>query len=162
MKRIELEGQRFGRLLVEAKALPKGSATTYLCLCDCGARKEVRGASLRKGETTSCGCARAEKMARHQHRHGYYRTPTYNTWRAMLARCRDPSHPQFKDYGGRGISVCPQWHQFENFLADMGARPADRTIDRIESDGNYEPHNCRWATRAEQNANRRKPKRTKP
>lgn len=162
MKRIKLEGKRFGRLLVLNQTDSIGGATAYECRCDCGTTKKVRGVSLRKGDTTSCGCARAERMAAHQYRHGYYKTRTYNSWRAMLARCNDPKHRQYKDYGGRGIVVCPQWTEFECFLADMGERPPGRSIDRVDGDGNYEPGNCRWATRTEQNRNRRTTKRNSP
>lgn len=88
--------------------------------------------------------------------HGMYGTPTYRSWRAMLARCSDSKHRQFKDYGGRGIQVCEAWRgSFETFFADMGERPDGRTLDRINNDDNYEPGNCRWATRTEQNRNKR-------
>jgi hypothetical protein len=150
-----LEGCRFGRLLVIERAATIGKSTAYICLCDCGKTKTVRGQSLRLGDTTSCGCARREQMVEKQTSHGMYRTPTYNSWRAMLARCLNKTHRQYKDYGGRGISICPEWHKFELFLADMGVRPSDKTIDRINGDGNYTAGNCRWATRQEQNQNRR-------
>jgi hypothetical protein len=155
-KRIELEGMRFGRLLVERQAESVGMATAYICLCDCGTRKTVRGVSLRKGDTTSCGCFRSEKMAEKQHRHGYFGTREYNSWAAMIARCTDENHPGWKYYGPRGITVCERWRDFENFLADMGHRPAKTSIDRIDNDKGYEPLNCRWATPIQQRRNQRR------
>lgn len=100
------------------------------------------------------------KGARERHGHARHRTsglsPTYQSWQAMLRRCRDPRHPHFADYGGRGITVCERWRRFEDFLADMGERPAGKTLDRYPNrDGNYEPGNCRWATRREQQENRK-------
>lgn len=82
-------------------------------------------------------------------------SPTYSSWRAMLARCRQPNNNRFQYYGARGIQVCERWLSFENFLEDMGERPAGLSIDRIDVDGNYEPGNCRWATPLEQRHGRR-------
>lgn len=78
----------------------------------------------------------------------------------MRQRCNDPAHKSFHNYGGRGITVCKRWDSFESFLEDMGERPDERTLDRINTDGNYEPRNCRWATRSEQQKNRRKKKKS--
>lgn len=89
------------------------------------------------------------------YRHGMYGTKTYQSWASMLARCTNPNAPQFCDYGGRGIKVCKRWYLFSNFLADMGVRPKNKTIDRINNDGDYELDNCRWATRKQQNNNSR-------
>lgn len=88
-------------------------------------------------------------------RHGYFGTPTYESWCAMKKRCLNPRHPAFARYAGRGISICDRWMAFENFLADMGERPAGTSLDRIDNSGGYEPGNCRWATRSEQNRNTR-------
>lgn len=95
-----------------------------------------------------------ERMT-HGHYSGGHSTSTYRTWAAMLSRCRNPNHSQFKHYGARNIKVCERWFLFEKFLLDMGERPAGKTIDRINSDGNYEPSNCQWSTARQQANNKR-------
>lgn len=93
---------------------------------------------------------------RHGHGRNGNKTPTYRSWNAMLCRCTHPTNKMYHAYGGRGITVCERWMTFANFLADMGERPAGLTLDRINNDGNYEPDNCKWATRSEQNSNTRR------
>lgn len=159
----DLTGQKFGRLTVVRKTLD----SHWLCQCDCGVEKEVRSTLLRSGKTKSCGCYRIERGRAHgasiKLRHGQGRgrgTPEYNCWGQMLHRCRNPNSRMFKNYGGRGITVCERWHTFDNFFADMGPRPSPKhSIDRIDVNGNYEPGNVRWATSIEQNRNLRTNKR---
>jgi hypothetical protein len=98
------------------------------------------------------GAARLNRNTRKSNARG---NGAFNSWRGMKDRCVDPRAVSYRYYGARGITVCERWMVFGNFLADMGERPAGRTLDRINPAGNYEPGNCRWATRAEQDANRR-------
>lgn len=148
-------GTRFSRLVVLAPAgMTPWRERTWLCACDCGREAEVRGKRLRGGLTRSCGClGRDSKPGL---KHGKRGTPTYSSWRSMKYRCESPTSKDWPRYGGAGIVVAPEWSaSFERFFADMGARPAGTSLDRINVLGNYEPGNCRWATDSEQQQNRR-------
>lgn len=157
---------KYGRLTV-IKDGPRTSDSRRrhqsVCQCDCGRQVLVRTENLKSGNTHSCGCFNREQMVRNglaTRRHGHgapgKHTPTYETWLVMRSRCRNEKNIGFKYYGGRGISVCARWDLFENFLEDMGERPAGHTLDRKHNDGNYEKKNCRWATYKQQAMNRRK------
>lgn len=154
-------GDRFGRLiiveLIPGKHRPNRSPKARL-KCDCGSETVVATGDLRSGHTRSCGClrndTRREQGKMLNRKHGHYQSPTYSSWGHMKQRCLNRKNKKFHLYGGRGITVCDRWQSFENFLADMGERPADKTLDRYpDRNGNYEPANCRWATAKEQSEN---------
>ena len=159
-----LVGRAFARLTVlRVYRTAPGTRSRAVCRCECGRETDVQTNNLTSGNTTSCGCLGQQSRARNgraNRRHGHAandrESGTYASWRGMLKRCERPVTDGFRHYGGRGISVCTDWRtSFDAFLADMGARPDGRTLDRIDSNRGYSKDNCRWSTVREQNRNKR-------
>lgn len=158
--RRDISGQRFGKLLVsdlsQIKIASSGAGKRYwLCHCDCGTKKWIRGTSLTyKSGVRSCGCGLVDW---HKSRdHGAAKHVHYKRWTSMIQRCHNPNEPSFKHYGGRGIEVCEKWRRsFWSFVDDMGGYEPGMTLDRINNDGDYEPQNCKWASPHDQSRNKR-------
>lgn len=153
-----LVGQRFGRYFVAADAptIRRRGQTEprSLCFCDCGTIKTVRNAHLRSGRVVSCGCHSRERATKHGQAWPT-KTKEYSAWSNMLARCLNPAHAAYPDWGGRGITVCERWLSFENFFADLGKCPPKLTLERVHNSLGYSPDNCGWHTRKRQQRNRR-------
>lgn len=162
MSRISpnIAGKTFGRLTAISKCRSGASGhARWLCKCQCGRTKPMRSSHLLSGVIQSCGCYREENRSRFHFIHGMARSGRvsreFKSWQGMRNRCENPKARGYQNYGGRGIKVCRRWASFRAFFADMGRCPPGLTLDRRNNDGDYEPTNCRWATRAEQSRNRR-------
>lgn len=157
-QRIDMTGQRFGRLVVLTVAgYNNDKRVTWNCLCDCGGTVIVSGKYLRSGRTGSCGCLRRERASLLNAKHGMHGTSTWQSWISMRNRCYNKNQKGYADYGAKGVVVCERWrNSFVDFIVDMGKRPEGMTLDRINPFGNYEPSNCRWATPLMQSNNRRR------
>lgn len=157
----EMVGKTFHRLTVlkELKER-KGGSVCYDCECVCGNNIEVKGKYLRNGDTKSCGCLNIERIKQQGYqnkKHGFSSLPEYNVYKTMISRCINKKHDRYYRYGGRGIKVCDRWlESFENFYEDMGDKPKNCTLDRMDNNGIYSANNCRWATITQQNINREK------
>ncbi|MCB1454401.1 MAG: hypothetical protein KDJ43_12215 [Rhizobiaceae bacterium] len=150
-KFIDLTGQRFGKLtVIEQSGKTKHGATLWRLTCDCGGETTAHTGELRAGRRKACKCGLS------QPKHGMRNTRLYRVWTAMKVRCTSEKHPRYHRYGGRGISVCESWQEFEPFAewALANGYRDDLQIDRINNDGSYEPDNCRFVTAAENMANR--------
>ena len=157
---IDLTGQRFGRLVVIGRADPPMDLrrkARWHCICDCGNETDALGDNLRRGKTASCGCLQKERARVVNTIHGQTHSRLYSIWKNMQTRCANPHSTYYDNYGGRGISVCEEWHDFANFMqwAERTGYREDLTLDRIEANDGYNPVNCRWVTMREQNRNKR-------
>ncbi len=150
MKIVVEAGTRIGKLTV----LPRKDSDPiwgWNCLCDCGNITFASNYILMYGRRKSCGCLRLEVTTKH----GKEGTLIYTTWAQMKARCLNTKHKAYKDYGGRGITVCDRWLEFKNFYSDMGEKPKGFSLDRINNNLGYSPENCKWSNQVQQLANRR-------
>lgn len=157
MRLLDLTGRTFGRLTVLSRAEnSKGGKPRWLCRCQCGNECIVHSSSLVSGNTKSCGCLRNEKSRSRAMTHGMSKSPLFAVWCAMIGRCENQNNKSYPNYGGRGISVCKEWHDSSTFFewALNNGYSHGLTIERIDVDKGYEPDNCKWVSRKQQARNK--------
>jgi hypothetical protein len=154
--KAEMLNKTFGRLFVIKENGRLGQHLSYFCQCSCGNQVTVRGNSLRSGNTTSCGCVHKAMIGKLNFKHGLKRGREYSSWQMMIDRCTNKNSKSWNSYGGRGITVCDRWKDFSKFYQDMGERPENHTLERIDNNLGYSLANCKWATVKEQNRNTRR------
>jgi hypothetical protein len=156
-KFIDLSGNIYGRLTVIKFDCVRNNKVRWICKCICGNEKSILAHALKSKETKSCGCLAKDNLSKISKTHGLSRTPEYRAWIAMKERCYSVNADSYNSYGGRGIIVYEGWiNDFKSFLSHVGKKPSKlHSLDRIDTDGNYEPNNVRWATTQVQNNNKR-------
>lgn len=153
----DLTNKKFNFLKVLSKAEKRNGKTFWECLCDCGNIKQVAAPHLKSGRIKSCGCMKVQLLKDHFTVHGGNGSREYSSYISMLHRCYNDTRVGYDNYGGRGIKICDRWlESFKNFLQDMGERPENTTLDRIDNDEGYCKENCRWSVKQVQSHNRRK------
>lgn len=147
-KQIDVTGQKFNMLtaLYKTDSDVRG-ASYWMFMCDCGTEKQIRLSTVKSGRVKACGCMKDRTS------HGMSKTHTYKCWTSMKQRCINPNAPDYSNYGGRGILLCEEWFTFEKFFSDIGEIPKDKEIDRVDTNGNYEPNNVKLSSRKEQMQN---------
>lgn len=156
-KKRDLTGYSFGRLTVISEAGSTRQGLRWLCQCTCGKSTTVAAEAIVSSRTKSCGCLRNEKSSARQRKHGQSGSANkaYTAWAQMRRRCLVKQSANYKHYGARGITICPQWDNFAVFAQDMGVPKIGLSLERIDNNRGYSPDNCRWATQTDQQRNKR-------
>ena len=157
IKFVDITNQKFNMLLaIKRVKNEKATGAKWQFLCDCGNLKEMMGQPVRLGLVKSCGCATKEYISKSSIKHGEISHHLYSIWKGIMQRCYKKNNKDYLNYGGRGIKVCDDWKISPSKIEkDLGVRPKNNTLERINVNGNYEPSNCKWATLLEQGANKR-------